>query len=214
MKNAEIVKKKALIAMGLLASTAFAGRPLLVDDANTNEAGHGHLESWFDKENNAISFSPAYAPIEELELGANFTNSQATSEKAYSFQLKKLFTSSQENGCNTGTTLGRSADINASGYSIYGWGILTCNSTQWGSVHANLGWDKPNTSSANVLYGVAYEYPLANLVPNIEWMHVEGSENITSIGVRTEIMKNVQLDGSYRVQGDNKFWTLGGKFQF
>lgn len=110
--------------------------------------------------------------------------------------------------------MGRSAVIDDSGYSIYGWGILTCNSTNWGSVHANLGWDKPNTSSANVLYGVAYEYPLENLVPNIEWMHVEGSENITSIGLRTEIVKNVQLDGSYRIQGDNKYWTLGGKLQF
>ena len=128
--------------MSVCVSTAYAGRPMLVDDANTNEAGHGHLESWFDKENNALSFSPAYAPIEELELGANFTNSQLTSEKAYSFQMKKLFTSSQQNGCNTGGTLGRSAVTNDSGYSIYGWGILTCNSTNWGSVHANLGWDK------------------------------------------------------------------------
>jgi hypothetical protein len=64
------------------------------------------------------------------------------------------------------------------------------------------------------LYGVAYEYPLGNLVPNIEWMHLEGSENTTSIGLRTEIVKNVQLDGSYRIQGDNKYWTLGGKLQF
>jgi len=51
-------------------------------------------------------------------------------------------------------------------------------------------------------------------VPNIEWMHVEGSENTTSFGLRTEIVKNVQLDGSYRIQGDNKYWTLGGKLQF
>ena len=80
--------------MSVCVSTAYAGRPMLVDDANTNEAGHGHLESWFDKENNALSFSPAYAPIEELELGANFTNSQLTNEKAYSFQMKKLFSSS------------------------------------------------------------------------------------------------------------------------
>ena len=214
MKKIDFAKKAAFFAMSVCVSTAYAGRPMLVDDANTNEAGHGHLESWFDKENNALSFSPAYAPIEELELGANFTNSQLTSEKAYSFQMKKLFTSSQQNGCNTGGTLGRSAVTNDSGYSIYGWGILTCNSINWGTVHANLGWDKPNTSSANVLYGVAYEYPLENLVPNIEWMHVEGSENITSIGLRTEIIKNVQLDGSYRIQGDNKYWTLGGKLQF
>jgi hypothetical protein len=78
MKKIDFAKKAVFLVMSVCVSTAFAGRPLLVDDANTNEAGHGHLESWFDKENNALSFSPAYAPIEELELGANFTNSQVT----------------------------------------------------------------------------------------------------------------------------------------
>ena len=88
MKKIDFAKKAAFFAMSVCVSAAYVGRPMLVDDANTNEAEHGHLESWFDKENNALSFSPAYAPIEELELGANFTNSQLTSEKAYSFQLK------------------------------------------------------------------------------------------------------------------------------
>ena len=59
MEKIDFAKKAAFVALSLCVSTTFAGRPLLVDDANTNEAGHGHLESWFDKENNALSFSPA-----------------------------------------------------------------------------------------------------------------------------------------------------------
>ena len=32
---------------GVLPWLAQAGRPLMVDDTGTNEAGHGHVEAWY-----------------------------------------------------------------------------------------------------------------------------------------------------------------------
>ena len=195
-------------------AVALAGRPLLIDDAATNSAGHGHIESWYDTEERTFNVAPAFAPIDGLELGAAIAKSNSSGETSYSLQVKKLFTSPQENGCNTGGTLGRTSVQNDSAYTLYGWGILSCQSPQWGTVHLNLGWIKERYGSSQQLTGLAFEYPLENFTPHAEWLRVEGEKNTMAIGARTELFKDVQLDGSYRVQDNQDYWTLGVKWQF
>ena len=195
-------------------AVALAGRPLLIDDAATNAAGHGHIESWYDTEDRTFNVAPAFAPIEGLELGAAIAKSKSSGETSYSLQVKKLFTSPQENGCNTGGTLGRTTVQNDSAYTLYGWGILSCQSPQWGTVHLNLGWVKERYGSSQQLTGLAFEYPLENFTPHAEWLRLEGEKNTMAIGARTELFKDVQLDGSYRVQDKQDYWTLGVKWQF
>ena len=56
--------------------------------------------------------------------------------------------------------------------------------------------------------------PLDNFTPHAEWLRLEGEKNIMAIGARTELLKDVQLDGSYRVQDKQNYWTLGVKLQF
>ena len=195
-------------------AVALAGRPLLIDDAATNAAGHGHIESWYDTEDRTFNVAPAFAPIEGLELGAAIAKSKSSGETSYSLQVKKLFTSPQENGCNTGGTLGRTSVQNDSAYTLYGWGILSCQSPLWGTVHLNLGWVKERYGSSQQLTGLAFEYPLENFTPHAEWLRLEGEKNTMAIGARTELFKDVQLDGSYRVQDKQDYWTLGVKWQF
>jgi len=195
-------------------AVALAGRPLLIDDAATNAAGHGHVESWYDTEERTFNVAPAFAPIEGLELGAAIAKSNSSGETSYSLQVKKLFTSPQENGCNTGGTLGRTSVQNDNAYTLYGWGILSCQSAQWGTVHLNLGWIKERYGSSQQLTGFAFEYPLENFTPHAEWLRLEGEKNTMAIGARTELFKDVQLDGSYRVQDEQNYWTLGVKWQF
>jgi len=157
-------------------AVALAGRPLLIDDAATNAAGHGHVESWYDTEERTFNVAPAFAPIEGLELGAAIAKSNSSGETSYSLQVKKLFTSPQENGCNTGGTLGRTSVQNDNAYTLYGWGILSCQSAQWGTVHLNLGWIKERYGSSQQLTGFAFEYPLENFTPHAEWLRLEGEK--------------------------------------
>ena len=103
---------------------------------------------------------------------------------------------------------------NDNAYTVYGWGILSCHSPQWGAVHVNVGLVKERDVSSKQLTGLAYEYPLDNFTPHAEWLRQEGDKNIMAIGARTELFKDVQLDGSYRVQDKKSYWTLGVKFQF
>jgi hypothetical protein len=161
-----------------------------------------------------LTWGGEFAPIEGLELGAAIAKSNSSGETSYSLQLKKLFTSPQENGCNTGGTLGRTSVQNDNAYTLYGWGILSCQSAQWGTVHLNLGWIKERYGSSQQLTGFAFEYPLENFTPHAEWLRLEGEKNTMAIGARTELFKDVQLDGSYRVQDGQNYWTLGVKWQF
>jgi len=204
----------SVLLICIFPAIAVAGRPLLIDDAATNAAGHGHIESWYDTEERTFNVAPAFAPIDGLELGAVIAKSNSSGETSYSLQVKKLFTSPQENGCNTGGTLGRTSVQNDNGYTLYGWGIVSCQSPQWGSVHLNLGWIKERYGSSQQLTGLAFEYPLENFTPNAEWLRIEGEKNTMAIGARTELFKDVQLDGSYRVQDKQNYWTLGIKWQF
>jgi len=208
--------KSLVLLLFLMQTSTFvlAGRPLLVDDANTNEVGHGHIEAWYDNKDKSFTAAPVYAPIEGLELGALISNSNSTNENTYSFQIKKLFTAAQENGCNAAATLGRSAVQNSGDYTLYGWGIVTCNSKEWGSVHLNLGLTKDNMQSSNQLYGIAFEYPIEGVVPHIEWLHQDNEKDVAAIGIRTEVIKNLQIDGSYRTQDGESYYTVGMKYQF
>ena len=120
-----MVKSFVLLIFMQTSILALAGRPLLVDDANTNEVGRGHIEAWYDNKDKSFTAAPVYAPIEGLELGAILSKSNSTNENTYSVQFKKLFTATQENGCNTAATLGRSALQNSNDYTLYGWGIVS-----------------------------------------------------------------------------------------
>jgi hypothetical protein len=211
-----LIHSKFLILFFLLhtSTLVLAGRPLLVDDANTNESGHGHIETWYDNKDKSFTIAPVYAPLEGLELGAVLSKSNSTFENTYSFQFKKLLSVAQESGCNTAATLGRSSVQNSGDQTVYGWGILTCNSIEWGSVHMNLGLTKANTQSSQQLYGIAFEYPIKGFVPHIEWLHQDSEKDVTSIGIRTELIKNLQIDGSYRTQDNESYYTVGIKIQF
>jgi len=214
MTSTCFTKPLCVLFICIFPAVASAGRPLLVDDAATNEPGHGHIESWYDTEGRVFNIAPAFAPIADLELGAAYAKSNASGETSYSLQAKKLFTSPQDNGCNTGATLGRTSVQNDNAYTVYRWGLLSCHSPQWGTVHLNLGLIKERDVSSKQLTGVAYEYPLDNFTPHAEWLRLEGEKNIMAIGARTEAAQGVQLDGSYRVQDKQNYWTLGVKWQF
>lgn len=214
MTSTSFTKPLCVLFLCVLPAVAGAGRPLLVDDAATNAAGHGHIESWYYTQERTFNIAPAYAPIDDLELGAAYAKSNAIGKTSYSFQAKKLFTSPQDNGCNTGGTLGRTSVQNDSNYTLYGWGILSCHSPQWGTVHLNVGLIKEQDSTSKQLTGLAFEYPLPNFTPHAEWTSLEGEKNIAAIGARTELLKDTQLDGSYRVQDKTDYWTLGVKWQF
>ena len=98
-----IPHKAFFLGIGLLCFlNAQAGRPLTVDDANVNDAGEGHVEGWWTRAPNGSrswTVAPAYAPIQNVELGAGIAREQKTGLETLNVQAKFRITESQENGC-------------------------------------------------------------------------------------------------------------------
>jgi hypothetical protein len=217
--NTRFAKHKTLVALALAAlasGPALAGRPLVVDDANTNDKGAGHLETWVTRADGVTVYSvaPAYAPIDGLELGGLLARENSTSTTLSALQAKWRITPSQEKGCNFGAVLGTSHVSSGGGNATYLNGLMTCNTGGAGSLHFNLGAVKPSGASAENAWGAAYEREFGSVTPHIEWFGSEGVKPTLQAGARGEIAKGIQLDGSAgRTDGINVY-TLGLKFQF
>jgi hypothetical protein len=212
---------RTLAVLALAASAAapaLAGRPLAVDDAGTNATGEGHVEAWVARSDGAtvINLSPAYAFADGLEVSATLSRDTTNKINGSGIGLKWLITPSKDSGCNFGASFG-AARASGGGDSVNGGsitGLLSCNGTGLGNVHVNLGSVKVSGVSAATTWGIALEHEFGAVTPHIEWFGVEGSKPAVQIGARTDIAKNIQLDGTVGRADGTTLYSLGMKFKF
>lgn len=135
-------RKVVFVLLGLVCTLqAQAGRPLTVDDANVNDVGEGHVEGWWTRAPNGSrswTVTPAYAPIQNVELGAGIAREQKTGLETLNVQAKFRITESQENGCHVGAVLGAARTTGESSMGYVN-ALLTCNHPTLSSLHTNLG---------------------------------------------------------------------------
>lgn len=198
------------------ASPAQAGRPLAVDDANTNDAGSGHVEAWATRVpgSTVLTVAPAYAPIDGLELAASHARENGSGLNATTLQLKWRITASRDDGCNLGLSLGSSRLSQGGGRVDFVNGLGTCNGLAGGSLHVNLGQAKASGLSATGTWGIAFERPLGAVTPHIEWFGSEGAKPTVQAGLRGEVAKGWQLDGTVGRGDGETVYTLGVKRSF
>ncbi len=211
---------KTLAALGLVtaAASSFAGRPLILDDAGINAKGEGHVETWFSRTDgiSGFSVSPAYAVWDTVELAGVFTRFNQGGLTVTGVQAKWMITPASDKGCNFGTSFGAQRfkdDFDRVNVSFVN-GLFSCNGNAFGNVHVNLGYAKPSGGSGETNYGIALEKSFGALTPHIE---VFGSENVdtgVNIGLRGDITKSIQLDGSVGRQEGVNLYTVGLKFRF
>lgn len=201
-----------------LAGPALAGRPLTVDDAGTNAGGEGHVEVWFARADGARStnISPAYALRDGLEISALLSRATPDKITTTALQLKFLFSPSKEDGCNfaagVGVARARAAGESENGSFING--IASCNGTPLGNVHFNLGYTKPSGAKGVKSWGVALEREMGGVTPHIEIFGAEHSKPVVQVGLRGDIARNVQLDGTVGRSDGITAWSVGLKFKF
>jgi hypothetical protein len=183
----------------LCSAEVFAGRPLTVDDANTDDKGTGHVEMWVARESGRVTtynISPAYGVFDGLEVAALFTRDRSTPATTSALQAKWRITAADDDGCNVAIVAvgARTRGVSGSARSLTG--IATCNGKDWGSVHFNVGGFKPAAGRSIRVWGVAYEREFFGVTPNIEWTRGENEKSTVQFGLRDDFAKNVQLDGS------------------
>lgn len=197
-------------------SAVMAGRPLSVDDANTNDAGAGHVEMWVSRApgSTVLNVAPAFAPIDGLEFAVALARDTSSKVNASTVQLKWRITPSQEAGCNVGTSVGASRFSDGGGHLRFLNGLVSCNLGGQGSAHLNLGVVKPSGDGSVKTWGVAYEREAGPVTPHVEFFGAKGSKPTAQVGLRGKLSEAWQVDGTFgRSDGENLF-SLGLKFQF
>lgn len=205
----------AMVSLSL--GNAWAGRPLTVDDANTNDKGAGHVEVWAAREEakvNTVNIAPAFAPLEGVELGALLSRDTTNQLNMSAVQAKWRITPSQEKGCNVAAVLGLAHESNGGGNASYVNGILSCNGNALGNVHFNLGALKAKGVSAVGTWGVALEREMGAVTPHIELFGAEHQKPTVQVGLRGQLTKTIQLDGTVGRSNGESLYSVGMKFQF
>ena len=206
------------VTLTLLTSihSAHAGRPLTVDDANVNETGAGHVETWWARTadgNRSWNVAPAYAPVEGIELGAGMTRELRTGHITQNIQAKFRITPSQDNGCNVGAVAGYSRGTGEASLPYIN-ALFTCNNQTLGSLHTNLGALNVSSSQRVRTWGVAWERPYGDVTVHIETFGLENDKPTWATGARFNVLPDLQLDTSLGRTQQKNVLTLGFKWMF
>ncbi len=207
-----LVLAASLLACGL----AQAGRPLTVDDANTDEAGTGHVEGWYARQPgraNTWTVAPAFAPVDGLELGASFTRDRTAASTSQSLQAKWRITPSQENGCNTAAVFGVSQTRGQSGNTPYLNGLLSCNSAL-GATHFNLGAQRAPGGPGVATWGLAHEREWGPVTVHAEAFGQRLAKPTFQIGARKDLSPSLQLDATLGRNNHQNLFSVGLKQSF
>lgn len=206
----------ALVLASLWSSACLAGRPLTVDDANVDEPGAGHVEAWYARQTGDTptwTVAPAYSPWKGVELAAALTRDTAAGLTTGSVQAKFRLTPSVENGCNFGATLAASHTRGQGSATPNATGLMSCNASA-GSLHLNLGASRPPGGPTLPAFGIAWEQDLGGATGHIEWLAQRQSKSTLGLGLRKEVFRNFQIDGSIGHNADEALFSLGVKLAF
>jgi hypothetical protein len=207
-----------LFTLAALATTAsFAGRPLAVDDANTDDAGTGHVEAWYARQpssTDTYTIAPAYGIVDGIELDAAISRDQTNNLNTTMVQAKFRLTAPKKDGCNVAATVGMQQPDNGTGSTPYLNGILTCNMDDTGSVHVNLGANRAPGGPTLNTWGLAFEREFGSLTGHAEYFGQERGAPTFQLGLRTMVLKNLQVDGSIGTTGGETLYSVGVKFMF
>ena len=200
----------------MLATPAYAGRPLTVDDASVDEAGAGHVEAWYARQPGRAhtwTVAPAYSPIDGLELGAAIARDRTADATTGAVQAKWRITPSQESGCNAGAVLGIAHMRGAGGNMRHLNGLFTCNSS-WGASHFNLGAVRIPGAPTLGTWGIAHEHGFGQVTAHVEAFGQRLSKPAFQVGARTEVAKGLQIDGTVGRSNRETLVSLGLKQSF
>ncbi len=207
-----------LCALGatLFAGSCLAGRPLSVDDANVDDVSTGHVETWYGRQSghsNNWTAAPAYAVASGVEIDGLVSRDSSAAVNSGAVQIKLRLTESRSDGCNFAGTLGLSRASGDPTSTPYLNAIATCN-MHGGAVHLNLGAQHAASNATIRTWGVAYERELGAITGHVEYFGQQQARPTAQVGLRSEVVKNIQLDGTLGRSGRDTVCSLGMKFMF
>jgi hypothetical protein len=220
MKLRQQLVRSGIVAIALsgsaLSGSAWAGRPLTVDDADVPKAGSGQLETWYARpagRERVWTTSVGVGVLDWLELGGAVERNFAGPETATSLQLKMRLTPVREGGCNLGAVAGRAHLHRERGDATYLTGLFTCD-LQGGPLHVNLGAHHLDHGATHATWGVAKEFEFEPFTAHVEVFGQQHGKPTWQMGLRHELVKNLQLDGTLGRSERKTVFSAGLRLEF
>lgn len=221
MRRASIVALRGVVGAGAAlifsVGAVHAGRPMLVDDADVDEAGSAHIEAWMERQRHAaghlLVLSPAAVIAPRVEVAASWTRERPGGSDAWGVQVKMQSSAGKPGECRNALLLGlgrAAADRRATPALT---AIASCD-VGAGALHLNASALHSPDSRLQPGAGAAWEQPLGPVVGHLEWLVRHKSKPIAAAGVRYSLMENWQIDGSVARSDGKLAWTGGIKYGF
>jgi hypothetical protein len=206
----------SLLATSLLCVSAQAGRPLTVDDANVNDTGVAHVETFWSRAadgSRTFTVAPTYSPLPGLDLIAVDTRTLAGGAHSQTFQAKMQVTSPKDNSCHFAWVVGTTQWQKGEGQKSFVSANTSCDMGV-GALHASVVSSRDAVGRDTPSMGVAWEQSFGAWTGHIESVAQRATKPMVGIGARTEVRPGFQVDGTWGRLGGKALFSLGTKFTF
>jgi len=206
----------SLLATSLLCVAVQAGRPLTVDDANVNDTGVAHVETFWSRAadgSRTFTVAPTYSPLPGLDLIAVDTRTLAGGAHSQTFQAKMQVTSPKDNSCHFAWVVGTTQWQKGEGQKSFVSANTSCDMGV-GALHASVVSSRDAVGRDTPSMGVAWEQSFGAWTGHIESVAQRATKPMVGIGARTEVRPGFQVDGTWGRLGGKALFSLGTKFTF
>ena len=149
---------------------SFAGRPLTVDDANVNDKGVAHVESFWSRAadgSRTFTVAPTYSPLPGLDLVAIDTRTLSGGSHSQTLQAKMQVTAARDRGCYFAWVLGATVWKKGDGQNSFVGANASCNMAG-GALHSNLISTRDAEGRDAPTFGLAWEQNFGEWTGHIE----------------------------------------------
>ena len=206
----------ATISISILSLSAHAGRPLTVDDANVNDTGVAHVETFWSRAadgSRSFTIAPTYSPLPGLDLIAQDVRTFSGGPHSQTLQAKMQITSPKENSCHFAWVVGATQWQKGDGQKSFVSANSSCDMGM-GALHASVVSSRDAAGRDTPSLGVAWEQSFGAWTGHIESVAQRAAKPMVGIGARTDVMPGFQLDGTLGRVGGKAMFSLGTKFTF
>ncbi len=189
-----------------------------VEDAVVGPAGSVQIESWYGRDaegQNSWTIAPSLVLLESVEIGGQLIRDTSVKQNRQALHIKWSMTPAQANGCQLASVLGvERVKGEADTHSVNA--IMSCNDAErGGAMHLNAGSLRPSAGPSLTTWGIAFELPASGrFIGHVEAFGQRGSAPTYQVGLRTDLSKHWQMDGTVGWLRRETLYSLGLKWSY
>jgi hypothetical protein len=202
--------------ISFLSISTQAGRPLNVDDANVNDAGVAHVETYWSRAadgSRTLTIAPTYSPLPGLDLVAQDVRTFSGGPHSQTLLAKVQVTAPRDNGCHFAWVLGATQWQKGEGQQSFVGANSSCD-FGLGNLHSSFVAARDFEGNVSPTWGVAWEQTFGAWTGHIESVTQRDSKPMFGVGLRRDVLPGLQLDGTLGKQAGKNVFSLGTKYTF